>query len=623
MTVFIEKVEIKHFRCFDGGVKQPKVELAGLKDINIVSGANDSGKSNVLRALNLFFNNEISPGIPFDLTRDLCKLQKQRSDRRVQDKRKNGVKDVRQRDLWVKIKVHFYNSKAGILPEHFYVEKVWDGSKNGERCASNHQVEGLTSRQKSAAEGQLTQFLKQFKFEYVPAIKDRQYFRYLFGKLQEALFEKDSSAKFKQHSQNFNDLLLKETSKLFEDFKKDTDIDAKFDIPSTLFDFVRTLSVTTEDNISLFERGDGIQARFIPEILNEIYRGQKKKKIIWGFEEPENSYEDKNLRKLRNDFLNIYSTTKQIFLTTHSFNILSLTTDNISKYRVWKPNQFGTSLINRIDDFNGRLKLEKTEKEKLEEELGIFELTSELDELYRKKEKEFEFIKKQKEIVQTKINALAKPLLFSEDKYIQTYKIAWLKLNDIESCKENFEKQFDKFAPFCIYPAEGATNLAGLLRCKNIDYYNDKKVVGLFDFDTEGVNQFNMCKNESFWKNCPIEGDICNGIYKKRKQHPCFVAMLLPVPNEFKSYHGLDLTCNFVAQEHLLPKTFLKANKFIEDQILPIPGKPVVYRAKETKKSEIWEKTFELKKEDFANFNVLFETLNKIWNSSKDQLKSA
>ena len=618
MAIFIEKVEIKHFRCFDGGVRQPNVELVDMKDVNIISGANDSGKSNILRALNLFFNNEIIPGVPFNLERDLCKLKRQRSDERVAQKRKEGAKDVRQRDLWVKIKVHFYNSKKGILPEHFYVEKMWDHSKSGEISASNHKNKKLRKTQQGAADGQRTQFLKQFRFEYVPAIKDREYFRYLFGKLQEALFEKDSSAKFKNHSETFNRMLLSETKKLFEDFKKDTNIDAKFDIPSTLFDFVRTLSVTTENNISLFERGDGIQARFIPEILNEIYRGQKKKKIIWGFEEPENSYEDKNLRKLRDDFVNLYASTKQILLTTHSFNILSLNGDNISKYRVWKVKESGTSLITKLKYKNNQLQLEKTEEERLEEELGIFELTAELDALYKKKEEELTFIKKQKEEIQLKIESLNKPLLFAEDKYIQTYKIAWLKLNDIICDKDDFEQKFDNNAPFYIYPAEGASNLSGFLRCKNIDYLKDKKIIGLFDFDEEGVKQFNNCKNEDFWKNCNLEGSIVSGLYKKRKKHKCFIAMLLPVPNEYSNYHDLELACNFITQEHLLPKQFLLDNDFAEEKNLPIPGKPIIYKVKDNKKGEIWKKTFDLTKDDFKNFKILFDTLNQIWSSIDD-----
>ena len=419
MAIFIEKVEIKHFRCFDGGVRQPNVELVDLQDVNIISGANDSGKSNILRALNLFFNNEILPGVPFNLERDLCKLKRQRSDERVAKKRKEGVKDVRQRDLWVKIKLHFYNPKKGILPEHFYVEKMWDHAKEGIISASNHKNKKLRKTQQGAADGQLTQFLKQFRFEYVPAIKDREYFRYLFGKLQEALFEKDSSAKFKTHSEKFNELLLKETTKLFEDFKNDTNIEAKFEIPSTLVDFVRTLSVTTENNISLFERGDGIQARFIPEILNELYRGQKKKKIIWGFEEPENSYEDKNLRKLRDDFVNVYANSKQIFLTTHSFNILSLEATNIAKYRVWKTN--GISLINKITDGKNKLELEQTEKERLEEELGIFEISQELERTYQEIIKKRELISIKLSELERQIERTKTPIIFLEGRTDEMY----------------------------------------------------------------------------------------------------------------------------------------------------------------------------------------------------------
>ena len=413
-------------------------------------------------------------------------------------------------------------------------------------------------------------------------------------------------------------MLLKKKKKLFEDFKKDTNIDAKFDIPSTLFDFVRTLSVTTENNISLFERGDGIQARFIPEILNEIYRGQNKKKIIWGFEEPENSYEDKNLRKLRDDFVNLYASTKQILLTTHSFNILSLNGDNISKYRVWKVKESGTSLITKLKYKNNQLQLEKTDEERLEEELGIFELTAELDALYKKKEEELTFIKKQKEEIQLKIESLNKPLLFAEDKYIQTYKIAWLKLNNVDCDISNFEQKFEDNAPFCIFPSEGAGNLAGLLKCQNIDCYKNKKVIGLFDFDIEGVAQFDNCHNKSFWKDCQIEGNTLSGIYKRRKDHNCFVAMLLPVPIEFIEYNQYGFVSNFVAQEHLLPKSFLESNNLIEDYILPIPNGPTVYKAKDDKKSEIWKKTFDLTKDDFKNFKILFDTLNQIWSSTDD-----
>jgi len=49
----IDKVEINYFRSiYSGSMNQ-------LKDMNVLVGGNDQGKSNVLRALNLFFHNPL------------------------------------------------------------------------------------------------------------------------------------------------------------------------------------------------------------------------------------------------------------------------------------------------------------------------------------------------------------------------------------------------------------------------------------------------------------------------------------------------------------------------------------------------------------------------------------
>ncbi|MDO8580455.1 MAG: AAA family ATPase, partial [Candidatus Omnitrophota bacterium] len=321
----IEKIEIKHFRSFDGGVGQPKVEILDIKDLNIFSGANDSGKSNILRALNLFFNDEIAPGIPFNLSRDLSKVLKDRSDLTFGNKQKNKL-EARQRDLLVKIKIHFCNEKKdGILKEKFWVEKTWDKSGLKQPYVSNA---GKDDRDQHRAKAQLTLFLDKIQFEYIPAVKDRDYFSLLFKKLQDHLFEiqedferknkkkfkklqsevtaltneeldvdtaatvklTGGSNKFKMQSEKLNELLKQETQSLFEEFKSSTNIDAKFNVPDTLVDFFRTLRVDTGNDVSLFDRGDGVQARFIPTILNEISRDTNQK-TIWGFEEPENSYE--------------------------------------------------------------------------------------------------------------------------------------------------------------------------------------------------------------------------------------------------------------------------------------------------------------------------------------------
>ena len=133
------------------------------------------------------------------------------------------------------------------------------------------------------------------------------------------------------------------TKDLFNEFKEKTGVDAQFTVPESLIDFFTTINVSTENGISLYSRGDGIQARFIPAILNEISKG--KKNVIWGFEEPENSYEYRNAELLAKDFLNNYSNKKQIFITSHTKEFLSLIKNNedkVSLHRVYKTIERGS-----------------------------------------------------------------------------------------------------------------------------------------------------------------------------------------------------------------------------------------------------------------------------------------
>ena len=60
----IRSVEVIGFRS----IKAQK--LAKIIGLTALVGKNSSGKSNVLRALNLFFNNEVERGKPLDFSRD-------------------------------------------------------------------------------------------------------------------------------------------------------------------------------------------------------------------------------------------------------------------------------------------------------------------------------------------------------------------------------------------------------------------------------------------------------------------------------------------------------------------------------------------------------------------------
>ena len=61
--IIIDFIRIKNFRSI-------RNEVIDAKDMNILVGLNDVGKSNVLKALNLFFNGQTDYGVAFYLKMD-------------------------------------------------------------------------------------------------------------------------------------------------------------------------------------------------------------------------------------------------------------------------------------------------------------------------------------------------------------------------------------------------------------------------------------------------------------------------------------------------------------------------------------------------------------------------
>ena len=88
--MYISKIEIQYFRSIYREV------ISDLKALNIITGKNDIGKSNILKALNLFFNNETDPNIPFSFS-DNFNLQ------RLNEVRKDSIKGKQ----YIQIKITF------------------------------------------------------------------------------------------------------------------------------------------------------------------------------------------------------------------------------------------------------------------------------------------------------------------------------------------------------------------------------------------------------------------------------------------------------------------------------------------------------------------------------------
>lgn len=685
----IEKIEIKHFRSFLGSPKPYAIEVTNLKDINIFSGANDSGKSNVLRALNLFFNDEIASNTPLVFERDFF-VGKQESVQKV-----------------IEISVSFNltdDKKDSFLPDKFTISKFYDrnGLRNyvysfylkeldkdvkiDSRAEKNKDVKYIfmsdnpTPEEERRAERRewgyrvkFSGFLNQtISYEYVPAIRDRDFFAQLFGRVITQIKDNEDSrlsglAKEKNKIINWEKTITNKSERkefkaslLDEDWrnirieeienelKKESKLStaiasleaeinkyssdlissinflpAEFKIGKDLREFFEGFDVGTgsDKTISLNLRGDGIQAKFVPKILDFLSQlGSRNRYYLWGIEEPENSAEYKNQQELAKDLKEGFSTSKQIFLTTHSEEFLQLYDGNeiptherrASLYHVKKKAMKDGSEYSQIYFFD----VDKNEfefanqKADLDGDLGQSRLRAKYSKELKKKEDLFLTQKREMEDENVKLQQLVdesrKPIIFVEDKYTQLYKISWLKLNDIECSLDDYEGLYGIHAPYLIYAAEGASPLAGFMRTKNLDYWEDKKIIGVFDFDIAGVDQFKLIKDGEFWNTNP-QGAKATGIYKKRSGHDCFYAMLLPIPGRLD--HLADLSYpSFVEVENLLPESFLTTNHFSQEKMTT--GNTVYQKIKDDKKSVLWKKIFELSKEDLQDIKPLFDAAN-------------
>lgn len=511
----IRQIEIKNFRSF-GNRKRESYKVYKTTDLNIVSGANDSGKSNILRALNLFFNGHTNLNEFFDFERDFY---------RKDSPDENDIKEE-----LVTVKIWFSNERnrgkninqpdKAYLPADFWVSKKWKKTSRYSSSDTRSSIEiefekekgdlftnfladpttsskELVSHFKAGLQKQLTDFLNSIQFHYVPAIKDKDYFSHLYGELQQTLW-KAKTSKVEEKKSDFEASIQEETDILMTEFKNSISSDDPdgaftpvFELPADLINLFRALVVQT-GNVDLTLRGDGLQAKLIPEILNfiaikeldftsrSIRSGYKAKKyFIWGFEEPENSYEYKNAQFLANKFQNEFYKNAQIFISTHSFNFLSVEGDHVSKFRVWKDSTTVSSKISRLKkDDKGILKFEsigdfKSDWKKLEEELGFFYLNEKLKELYNKQETDLK-------LLDERIQAIDKPIVYSEG----------FNMNLLERAKEIFSPNLD----VDFEDMGGKTDIKKFFLKLSRTKYDRFKMFFVFDCDAKA--EYEACNKE-------------------------------------------------------------------------------------------------------------------------------
>ncbi len=298
----IKSVQIRKFRSLKSVTK--KLDFT---DLNIFVGQNDQGKSNLLRALNLFFNNETDMDTRFRFSEDYC----------YHSNTGKGTRHEIRIDLVIDPpKRRFKHAK----PLRWTKRWRQDGSVIEER-------KYIGSGEEVPSRDGVFQWLDKIRYRYIPAIKGQSYFSALMGELHDVLNEAHSETLSTQ-GEEFISGIQQITQDITRDLSQQIGISNTIQVPSDFKQLFSNLDFGVRlggNTYHLKQRGDGIKIRHIPVILkymseqerNISRAGYVKPDTIWGFEEPENNLELRYAFELAKTFKE-YSKDIQIFVTTHS-----------------------------------------------------------------------------------------------------------------------------------------------------------------------------------------------------------------------------------------------------------------------------------------------------------------
>lgn len=568
----IKKIVIDDFRSIH------HIEL-DCEQTNVFSGLNDCGKSNILRALNLFFNDKVDFLSPLEFDRDYCKIGKALAQR------------ANKKRQLIKIKIYFnipegFNSLRG---KKIFLEKTYD--RNGE--VNKIHPDGIKSRD-------ITRLVNRIKYIYIPALKEEKVTQYLLGLIGENKLLQEgeigginNTINDKLKNLNFllkNSHISTKTSigfpELIKDFWERMNVNTtydKFEDLQTKIDSTKKgkkIPLKEDDyQIPLSFRGEGVKSMYIPPLLKWLQSKEKNKFYIWGIDEPENSLEFKKAEELANLYFEEYSKETQLFLTSHSLAFIfpnSKVKPQI--FRIDNKAEFGQTRITNI---------EETDKIKDEicEELGLLEIQKEFYEELREKEAQ---LRLQNKLIEEIEKENKKVMILVEgptdEKILET---AWKKLYPNE---ESF---------FCFQNCGGAGPLKSFVLNPFFKKIKSDLKIALWDCDSEGYAQF-----KGFFKNNPENKFL--KISKRKIKHKVenIYGMVLPSIKTRKKYTSFSENPQhqFLSIEHYFSDGILEKYGLIkekENDIIELQGK-------ENFAENIIPN---LDPSEFENFKILFNKL--------------
>jgi AAA15 family ATPase/GTPase len=480
------EVEIQYFRSIY------KLELNNLNRMVVITGTNDIGKSNILRALNLFFNGFTEEGKSFDFKEEFCHFKKAEGQIKKDTTPKQEGKRIRV-DEHIKIQCVFKAPREGwqTVPiqkntptkriEYIKIFKQWSILKPVAEPVFSYGFLSAEKKIKTVAitdrsKFEETRFLNKFRFVYLPTCKDSESIRNMIQSVLRDGLEKNRNV-FTGFYEN----------EIFNSLPKIRGELMSLTAPADLSSFVTSAIPKTNNEkqetfgVSLFNRGQGIQAMYLLTLLKEQIKQARNKVFIIGFEEPEAFLEARNVDNIFTEMLEL-STHKdvQFFVTTHSpiFYAKSIPVETERQIPV---SVFHCSQDIRAAKFEDRGTIAKpilsaTEVSGVDEVLGInFSVGKQMEEWIQKNKHSEQEIKSLKE----ELTQLKSPTIYCEGKY--DLPIIKLILKEFKGLK--------------YHPLDGKTNFTHL---KNIGLPSEVKQNIFCILDPDATNEYNTLQKNDF-----------------------------------------------------------------------------------------------------------------------------
>jgi hypothetical protein len=507
----IEALEIRYFRSVY------RASIKDLRDLSIFSGRNDVGKSNLLKALNLFFNNEVDWKTPFEFSRDFSKV-------RLNEVRKDTIRGKQ----FIQLTVHFLRGQRydKSLPERFAVTRTWTRDAAQPQTRSNLSQlfkRGIVPAKKlDRAEAALQRFLNTIRYQYVPAIKDQAFFSHVLSKLQDVIFDKgNQDSAIAEAVGDLNTSVVNGVNRLKQEFQASTGIPVDIRLPQATGELFRAFAVSTnhgEDQMPIALRGDGIRCRFLPSLLNYISESSNLFHI-WGFEEPENSLEHALCTRLAHRMRDEYSKSAQILITSHSPAFFTLSGPRVFVCRISRDSKNNGTVTSDVVSGSSRLTTD------LEQELGLLDFQKDFQARYDARITIIEAEKVALDRLTSDISSKTSPIVLTEGKWdVKILEHAWKALNPatprpfrIASCATNDEDS-----------GEGTGGFETLRAALDSARIDQPPTIGIFDRDKDGFEKgFNKLS-----KNFKASDSSALKIQKAGTA----AAILLPVPEGREDY---------------------------------------------------------------------------------------